>query len=91
MDLKSWCAAERGRAARLAKVLGVDPVMVSQWANGTKPIAWERCTPIETGTGGDVRRWDTRPDDWWQHWPELKGVPGAPPLQLEIEAMRDAA
>lgn len=43
----------------------------------------ERCYPIERHTGGAVRRWDLRPTDWWEIWPELikaKGAPAVPDL-----------
>jgi DNA-binding transcriptional regulator YdaS (Cro superfamily) len=57
--------------------------MVSQWASGQKPVAVPRCAVIERATGGAVRRWDLRPDDWHEIWPELIGTEGAPPVPAE--------
>lgn len=56
--------------------------MVSQWSGGEdpKPIPVDRCVAIERATGGAVRRWDLRPGDWHEHWPELIGMEGAPPV-----------
>ena len=78
MNLRTYVDAERGRAADLAKALGLNPVMVSQWAAGIKEVALVRCAEIERATGGAVRRWDLRPDDWHLIWPELIGAKGAP-------------
>ena len=33
---------------------------------------------IERTSKGAVRRWDLRPDDWWEIWPELIDTKGAP-------------
>jgi len=78
MNLRTYVDAERGRAADLAKALGLNPVMVSQWAAGIKEVALTRCAEIERATGGAVRRWDLRPNDWHLVWPELIGAKGAP-------------
>ena len=78
MDLRTYVDAERGRAAALAAALGVSPVMVSHWASQMRGVAMDRCTAIEQATGGAVRRWDLRPDDWHLIWPELIGAKGAP-------------
>lgn len=67
----------RGEAARIARELGVHPVMVSQWAAG-KEIPVARCAPLERAISGPVKRWDMRPHDWHVHWPELIGTAGAP-------------
>jgi DNA-binding transcriptional regulator YdaS (Cro superfamily) len=84
MDLVTYIRAKHGRAAALAEAVGVRAVMVSQWAAGTKPVAAERCTPIEFATGRAVRRWDLRPADWHRIWPELIGAEGAPPVRGEL-------
>ena len=52
-------------------MVGVHPVMVSQWSSGLKPVPVERCTDIERATSGAVTRRDLRPDDWHRIWPEL--------------------
>lgn len=65
-------------AASLARSLDINPVLISQWKLGVRPIPLERCVPIERATDGQVMRWDLRPDDWWQIWPELMCHPNAP-------------
>jgi DNA-binding transcriptional regulator YdaS (Cro superfamily) len=79
MQLRTFLEnAPRGAGAALAKALGVHPVMVSQWAAGTKVVPLERCMDMERSTAGAVRRWDLRPHDWPRFWPELIGTEGAP-------------
>lgn len=77
MDLSSYLHAKRGRTKELAAELDVSESLVTQWASG-KPVSAERCYPIEVATAGDVRRWDLRPLDWHEIWPELKAAEGAP-------------
>lgn len=79
MDIKSFLViSKRGTATVIAKEIGVSAVMVSQWAAGVKRVPLDRCAAIEEATGGSVRRWDLRPNDWQRVWPELIGAPGAP-------------
>jgi len=82
--------APRGAGAALARALQVDPVMITQWANGVKQTPVVRCMAIERATDGAVRRWDLCPD-WAQHWPELIGTPGAPDPTPATQEARDAA
>lgn len=65
MELSEYVSAERGRAASLARGLGVKPVVVSRWANGKKPVPVERCPSIERLTGGVVLCEQLRPDVEW--------------------------
>ncbi|MEJ7932549.1 Cro/CI family transcriptional regulator [Ramlibacter sp. AN1015] len=62
---------DRGSRQAFAEKLGVPAPLVSQWANGDRPVPIERCVQIETATDGKVRRWDLRAD-WLQIWPELE-------------------
>jgi DNA-binding transcriptional regulator YdaS (Cro superfamily) len=71
MDLKTYIAAERGRATALASKLGISPSYLSQLANGQAPASPERCVEIWRATDGEVTRQDLRPDDWDRIWPEL--------------------
>jgi DNA-binding transcriptional regulator YdaS (Cro superfamily) len=74
MDLKTY-TAERGRAAQLARALNVSPVLISQWASGSRPIPEERGAAIEFETGFQVRaevscphvRWERVPHPDWPH------------------------
>jgi DNA-binding transcriptional regulator YdaS (Cro superfamily) len=43
----------------------------------------ENCVGLELATEGKVRREESRPDDWWKIWPELKGSP-----ERQIESAR---
>jgi DNA-binding transcriptional regulator YdaS (Cro superfamily) len=72
--------AGRGSAARLAGALKIPPELVSQWRTRARPVPLERCPDIERVTGGAVRRWDLRPEDWHRIWPELVGQEGAPDI-----------
>lgn len=65
MDLKKYAETERGAAARLARMLGVHPVMVSQWISGVKAVPAERCPAIEQATDGLVTCEELRPDIPW--------------------------
>jgi len=70
---------EAGRAvgglSALARLLGVAPPTVSQWASGVRPIPAERCPAIERATGGAVMCEELRPDVDWQF---IRGTPTKP-------------
>lgn len=87
MNLSQYLqSAGRGEAARLARELGVKPVVVSRWQSGAKPVPTDRCAPLERLTELKVRRWHLRPLDWHEIWPELVGVDGAPSVPRESAA-----
>ena len=50
-----------GSQTALAKKLGVVPQAVQQWVASGKPSI-KRCLAIEQATGGQVTRFDLRPD-----------------------------
>jgi DNA-binding transcriptional regulator YdaS (Cro superfamily) len=86
MELRNFlAAAPRGAGIALARAMGVNPVMVSQWANGAKQVPLERCVDMERATNGAVGRRDLRPNDWQRFWPELIGTEGAPELPVAAE------
>ncbi|MDW3682964.1 helix-turn-helix domain-containing protein [Cupriavidus sp. CV2] len=60
-----------GGKAALARLVGVKPPTVQQWASGARPVAIERCVAIEQATKGAVTRKALRPNDWHLIWPEL--------------------
>lgn len=65
MNLTEYVAVERGRTARLAALIGVHPVLVTQWSRKTRRVPAERCPAIERATDGAVRCEELRPDiDW---------------------------
>lgn len=48
---------------------------------GVRSCATDLAVRIERESAGAVRRWELRPDDWDQHWPELVGTRGAPKMK----------
>lgn len=95
MELKQWLDAERGRQARLAELLTADnpsrpivPTFVSVMGNRSsasgRPVPPRLAPGIERHTEGAVMRWDLRPDDWWEIWPELRDRRGAPDVPLLV-------
>ena len=67
--------------AKLALRVGASTQAVSNWRARGVPL--EHCAAIEHVTGGAVRRWDLRPDDWHRIWPELIGAAGAPDVPAD--------
>ena len=64
MNLNEYLS-KPGKAADLARSIGVSAVLVSQWKTLIRPIPAERCPEIEKATGGAVRCEELRPDvDW---------------------------
>jgi DNA-binding transcriptional regulator YdaS (Cro superfamily) len=61
---------DRGAQAELARAINVSPVLIHQWATGSRKIPIERCYPIEQATNRKVTRKELR-DDWKGIWPEL--------------------
>ena len=54
-----------GRRSDLAKAIGVNPQLLSQWIHGVRPVPAARCPSIEAATNGRVRCEDLRPDVAW--------------------------
>lgn len=65
-----------GGPSAVAKMLKLSSPSVVNWRRRGIPI--ERCVAIERATGGAVMRWDLRPKDWRDIWPELEARPDAP-------------
>lgn len=72
----------RARDAREALALAVESSVghLNNIAYGNKPCSPLLAARIERNTDGRVMRWDLRPGDWWQIWPELEARPDAPPV-----------
>ena len=75
--------AERGRTTELAKRLNLAPAYVHQMASGKRPVPVGLAHAVVEQTGGAVRLWDLRPDDWFRVWPELIGTKGAPAVKAK--------
>lgn len=78
-----------GGPARVAELLGVTTQAVCFWRDGKREMPVKHLAQLEAATGGVVRRWHMRPDDWHLVWPELVGIDGAPDAPA-VET-RDAA
>jgi DNA-binding transcriptional regulator YdaS (Cro superfamily) len=52
MDLNTWLAAEKGRAAALAAHFAVTPAAISQWKSNGVPVAHMKA--VRDFTGGEV-------------------------------------
>lgn len=78
MSLQAFLAQERGRAVKVARDIRVHPVLVRQWAAGSRRVPLEHCAALERATHGAFRRWEHYPNDWHRIWPELVGTEGAP-------------
>lgn len=89
MKLHEYLASEAGMsAAALAERIGIKNVaQIRQWQHSyaDRLPGAANCVAIEQATGGAVRRWDLRPDDWHVIWPELRKVKGAPPVPVPAE------
>lgn len=51
-----------GSQTILAEKIGVTLGAVNQWVHGHRPIPPGKCIPIEEACGGQVTRYDLRPD-----------------------------
>lgn len=64
----------------IAASVGVDEQYLYQCLTGRKDMRTNEAVRVERESNGRLRRWDLRRNDWWEHWPELVGADGAPPL-----------
>lgn len=63
MDIRQYLSADGAPSQdQFAKLLGVTQGLVWQWLNGRTRITAERCIAIERATGGQVTRYELRPD-----------------------------
>lgn len=62
MDAISEAVNAVGGQAALAKHLGVNPSLISQWVTCRLKVAARHCLAIEAATGGKVTRYALRPD-----------------------------
>lgn len=66
------------KRAELARKLGLNEQYVYQCLTGRKTLHASMCPAFEVASDFEVRRWDLRPHDWHQIWPDLIGTEGAP-------------
>ncbi len=91
MDAISRAIDLSGGPPVVAKTLTVSQQSVYFYRKGLRKFPVEFCAPLEGMCGGVVRRWEMRPHDWHQIWPELINTPGAPPVPTLENAAREAA
>lgn len=72
MDIKTYISSVES-AAELARKLGINSVLISQWKNGVRQVPAERCPDIERVTGGAVTCEELRPD-LAEQWAYLRGT-----------------
>jgi DNA-binding transcriptional regulator YdaS (Cro superfamily) len=77
MDLKTFTTG-RGRAAQLARALDVSPVLISQWASGSRQIPEDRAAAIESATGFEVTAEQCCPAVRWVRVPHPDWPNGKP-------------
>lgn len=65
MKLATYLNRDRGAGNRLAAVLGVSQVTVSQWKLGIKRASVENAVRVDMETGGAVPAEEMRPDLRW--------------------------
>ena len=53
---------------------------------GLRKLDPATCVRVESMTRGTLRRWDLRPHDWHEIWPELVGTAGAPEKPVAVAA-----
>lgn len=68
-----------GGPSEVARMCKVRAPSVTNWRKRGIPI--ERCVQIERAMHGSVMRWDLRPTDWWDIWPELVDRADAPKVE----------
>jgi len=66
--------AGRGSVVKLSRDLNAPASLISDWANGNRPVPADRCPDIEAATG--VRCEDLRQD---VNWAVLRGTAAEPP------------
>lgn len=89
MKLKDYLSSPGSLSvAELRRAAGIkNEAQIRQWQHGyaDRVPSPKYCVAIERATQGAVRRWDMRPDDWREIWPELVGVPGAPSVAPDFQ------
>lgn len=67
----------------LAQLVQVDEQYLYQCLTGRKDMRPKQAVRVERDSGGRLRRWFLRRNDWHETWPELIGAEGAPAVPEE--------
>lgn len=65
MLLFDYLSRSHGEQARLARAIGVQQILVSQWSLNKRRVPAEHCPNIEQATNGHVTCEELRPDVNW--------------------------
>ena len=68
---------------RMALKAGISEAVLYQSMNGYSQINPAKCVQVEAALEGELRRWDLRPNDWHEIWPELIDLDGAPTVPVK--------
>ncbi|VTU38423.1 hypothetical protein H4CHR_04421 [Variovorax sp. PBS-H4] len=87
MRLKSYLdLGGHGSYTRFAAVIGCHGPDLFDWANEKRPVPIHWALKIEKASNRAVMRWDTRPGDWHEFWPEIARWRNAPPIPDALKA-----
>ena len=93
MQLIDYINTQRGKAAELARAIGVHPVLIAQWC-GDRQVPANRCPDIERATAGQVTCEELRSDLAWVRFPDRSwswNVGGKPLLDVCADVRARAA
>jgi len=69
--------------AALASIAKINEQYLYQCLTGRRVMKAKEAVRVEKATGGRLRRWHVC-KDWAETWPELIGLPGAPPVDTPM-------
>lgn len=76
--------------AQIAEAVAIDDQYLYQCLTGRKDMKPKEAVRVERESGGRLRRWHLRRNDWHETWPELVGTEGAPPVPAHSSGVQHA-
>lgn len=73
---------------RLAELAGINEQFLYQCLTGRGTLSASEAVRVEEATNFELRRWDLRPKDWFDIWPELINARGAPAIKRTAKQRR---
>lgn len=71
---------------RLAAKTGANEAYLSQCLRGHRNMKSGKAHQVVAASEGELQLWDVCQKTWFQHWPNLIGKKGAPPVPAKQEA-----
>ena len=71
MDLNHYLNTVETAASLSRRMDDINPVYLSQYRRGVRRMPPAFCVRLESVTGGQVTRPESRPHDWSEIWPDL--------------------